>query len=112
MFNAVEYFIKEKNIDIGNKNKVAIHYNNEKISYSKLYSEVHKISDLLKKNNVESYERVAILMEEKPISIYSFWGTMKMKGTPYFLNSEIDNEEMKYILVKSSATVLIVSDKL
>ncbi|EAE7838743.1 hypothetical protein BMJ44_14835, partial [Listeria monocytogenes] len=27
-------------------------------------------------------------------------------------NSEIDNEEMKYILVKSSATVLIVSDKL
>ncbi|MDD3807985.1 MAG: AMP-binding protein, partial [Candidatus Marinimicrobia bacterium] len=90
------------------KNKAAIIYKNEKLSYLELLGQIGAVSQKLK---IYRPEKVAIVMENRPEWIYAFYAGWISKSIIVPIDFLSTPEEIRYILEDCEPTVLYYSNK-
>jgi benzoate-CoA ligase len=76
-FNAAEYFI-DRNVREGRGASTAIECGDERVSYDTLLERVNRVGSALRRHfRVRIEERVALVLLDGPVFIYSFFGAIQ-----------------------------------
>lgn len=89
-------------------NKTAIIYNSKEISYSEVKSNVSDYIDLLK---THKFDKVAIIAENRPEWIYSFYAAWSLGAIVVPIDYSSNPEEIEYILKDCTPEFIICSNK-
>lgn len=92
---------------IHHKNKTAIYWGTEKITYGQLLENVNKFVNILADLNISPTERVMIHLPDSPIFFYVFLGSIKYGVWPVPVNTMLNVEDYEYLLSDSKAKVLV-----
>ena len=109
-FNAA--YIIDANVAMGAGGRVAIYYQDQKISYRDLQREINKAGNALKNLGIEMENRIAILLPNCPEFIACLFGAMKIGAVPVTLNTMMMPEDYQYFLNDSRAKVIVVSSEM
>ena len=90
------------------RQKTAITYGEQKISYADVIKYVNFYSDFL---DIEKGDRSALMMENRPESIFSFFSIWAKKGTAISLDAGYTVDQLAYVLGDSEPKYLFVSNK-
>ena len=90
------------------RQKTAITYGEQKISYADVIKYVNFYSDFL---DIEKGDRSALMMENRPESIFSFFSIWAKKGIAISLDAGYTVEQLAYVLGDSEPKYLFVSNK-
>ncbi|MBF1205333.1 MAG: AMP-binding protein, partial [Fusobacterium periodonticum] len=88
--------------------KTAITYGEQKISYADVIKYVNFYSDFL---DIEKGDRSALMMENRPESIFSFFSIWAKKGIAISLDAGYTVDQLAYVLGDSEPKYLFVSNK-
>ena len=91
--------------------KIAIYYQDQKISYGDLNLTANRIANSLRNKGVKKGENVAILLPNRPEFVQSFFGIVKAGAVAVLINTSLKTEEIEYILHDSKSRYLITSDR-
>lgn len=89
------------------KNKVAIEFNENKITFDELNKNANKVANALKNISVNKHDRVAMFLANTLELIYLFAGTLKNGSVAVPINAYFKEEEAKHILNDSGAKVIL-----
>lgn len=98
-----------------NKNSLntAIYYKRDRdyvsITYRELLNQVINLASFLSKNNIKKSAHVAIIMENDPAWVISFFSLMYIGAVAIPLNPQLENEELEAFLKHAEAQFLITS---
>lgn len=104
--NIVE-LIKEQ--AILNPNKIAIIYEDKKITYKKLDEESNKIANYLVENNLIN-ETISLILKRTEKIFYCILGVLKSSNVYLPIDPEYPDERIKHIIKDSKTKVCIVDD--
>ena len=90
------------------RQKIAITYGEQKISYADVIKYVNFYSDFL---DIEKGDRSALMMENRPESIFSFFSIWAKKGIAISLDAGYTVDQLAYVLGDSEPKYLFVSNK-
>ena len=90
------------------RQKTAITYGEQKISYADVIKYVNFYSDFL---DIEKGDRSALMMENRPESIFSFFSIWAKKGIAISLDAGYTVDQLAYVLGDSEPKYLFVSNK-
>ena len=90
------------------RQKTAITYGEQKISYADVIKYVNFYSDFL---DIEKDDRSALMMENRPESIFSFFSIWAKKGIAISLDAGYTVDQLAYVLGDSEPKYLFVSNK-
>ena len=90
------------------RQKTAITYGEQKISYADVIKYVNFYSDFL---DIEKGDRSALMMENRPESIFSFFSIWARKGIAISLDAGYTVDQLAYVLGDSEPKYLFVSNK-
>ena len=90
------------------RQKTAITYGEQKISYADVIKYVNFYSDFL---DIEKGDRSALMMENRPESIFSFFSIWAKKGIAISLDAGYTVDQLAYVLGDSTPKYLFVSNK-
>ena len=90
------------------RQKTAITYGEQKISYADVIKYVNFYSDFL---DIEKGDRSALMMENRPESIFSFFSIWAKKGIAISLDAGYTVDQLAYVLGDSEPKYLFVSSK-
>ena len=90
------------------RQKIAITYGEKKISYADVIKYVNFYSDFL---DIEKGDRSALMMENRPESIFSFFSIWAKKGIAISLDAGYTVDQLAYVLGDSEPKYLFVSNK-
>ena len=90
------------------RQKTAITYGEQKISYADVIKYVNFYSDFL---DIEKGDRSALMMENRPESIFSFFSIWAKKGIAMSLDAGYTVDQLAYVLGDSTPKYLFVSNK-
>jgi len=110
-FNATAFII-DKNVSRLKSDKVAIYYQDQKISYRDLQREINKVGNGLKRLGIEIENRIAILLHDCPEWVACFFGAIKIGAVPVALNTMMVPQDYQYFLKDSRAKAIVVSHNL
>lgn len=111
-FNAASYFV-DRHANEGREGRIAIEYENERITYGQLLEKVNQFGNALRHSlEVRMEERVLLLLLDVPEFAYSFFGSIKIGAVPVPVNTLLKPQEFEYLLNDSRARVAIVSEPL
>lgn len=110
-FNAANLFV-DRHVHQGRGDKVALYYQDQQITYGKVFERVNQIGNALKELGVDMEDRVMLLLLDCPEFVYSFFGTMKIGAVPIPTNTLLKPADYEYLLNDSRAKVIVVSDEL
>jgi benzoate-CoA ligase len=110
-FNAAA-FVVDENVSRLKNDKVAIYYQDHKISYKDLQREINKAGNGLKRLGIEIENRIAILLHDCPEWVACFFGCIKIGAVPVALNTMMVPQDYEYFLNDSRAKAIVVSDNL
>jgi len=105
-------FLVDRHLEEGRTGRVAIRYEDRKITYGELASQVNHAGNALKDLSVEMENRVMILMPDRPEFLYTYLGAMKIGAVPIPVNTLASAQDYCYFLNDSRAKVLVVSEDL
>ena len=108
IFNAATFFV-DRHVEEGRGERVAIHYDDQRISYGDLHRRVNQVGNALRGLGVGMEERVCLLLLDRPEFMYSFFGAIKIGAVPIATNTLLQPREYEYILSDSRASTIIVS---
>ena len=91
--------------------KTCIKFGKSKVSYSELDERVSLCAGGLRELGLKAGERVAILMDNSPEYIISYFAVLRAGGVAVPLNTFLTPHEISYILNDSGSRILIYSDK-
>jgi len=94
-------------IKIEDHGKTALIYGGENISYRELINRINSLATLI---DILPGERVAILSENRPEWIYTFFATLKRAGIVVPIDFMSSPEEILYILEDASPKMIFYSD--
>lgn len=94
-----------------NRNKIALHDENQIMTYQELYENANRTANALNSYGVTKYKRVALLMSNCIEYVVSEMGIYFSGGTVVGLNDMLGKDEIKYILKDSEAKVAIVGEQ-
>ncbi len=77
IYNAATTFVDE-NIKQGRGGKVAIYYQDQKITYQEVCEKVNRTGNALKDLGIEIEQRVLVILPDSPEFAYSFFGAIKI----------------------------------
>lgn len=97
-FNSYNYFIKERNIERGLGDNIALICGNKTLTYNQFESFVNNEYEIFFKLLDESRVRCAILLKDSIISAVIYCGLLKYDVTPSFLNFAEDLNNVISIL--------------
>lgn len=106
-FNA-STFIVDANVKRAD-NRIAIYYQDQKISYRDVQREINKVGNALKSLGIEIENRIAILLPNCPEFISCLFGVMKIGAVPVTLNTMMTSKDYQYFLNDSRAKAIVVS---
>src|SRR3954447_25242361 len=76
IYNATTTFVDE-NIKQGRGGKVAIYYQDQKITYQEVFEKVNRTGNAFKDLGIEIENRVLVILPDSPEFAYSFFGAIK-----------------------------------
>jgi benzoate-CoA ligase len=112
VFNAAAYFV-DRHVAAGRGAHTAIECGDEQVTYAQVHARVNRVGSALRAGpGVRPEERVALLLQDSPAFVYSFFGAIKIGAVPVPLNTLWKPADYGYVLDDSRAAVLIVSEAL
>ena len=90
------------------RKKTAVTYEDRKISYVDVIKYVNYYSDFLK---IDKADRVALMMENRPETIFSFLSVWNKKGIAMSLDAGYTAEQLSYVFNDSKPKYIFVSEK-
>ena len=90
------------------RKKIAITYGEEKYSYADVIKYVNYYSEFL---DISKGDRVALMMENRPESIFSFFSIWAKKGIALSLDAGYTVEQLAYVLSDSTPKYIFISNK-
>ena len=90
------------------RQKIAITYGEQKISYADVIKYVNFYSDFL---DIEKGDRSALMMENRPESIFSFFSIWAKKGIAISLDAGYTVDQLAFVLNDSKPKYIFVSNK-
>lgn len=92
-------------------NKTYIYFEKMKFSYREVDIMTNKIAKVLIKFGITKGDRVAVLLENSPEFIITYFGIAKAGGVAVPINTFLKEDEIQYILNNSEAKILVSSSK-
>ena len=93
------------------ENKIAIYFQDQKISYRELNLSANRIANSLRERGVQPGENVAILLPNRPEFVTSFFGIIKAGAVAVMINIGLKADEIRYILENCNASRLITTER-
>ena len=90
------------------RKKIAVTYEDRKISYVDVIKYVNYYSDFLK---IDKADRVALMMENRPETIFSFLSVWNKQGIAMSLDAGYTAEQLAYVFNDSKPKYIFVSEK-
>lgn len=94
------------------ESKVAIYYQDRKISYQELNLTANRIANSFLGCGLQKGENVGILLPNRPEFVQAFFGVVKAGAVAVLINTSLKSDELEYILQHSDATRLITTEVL
>lgn len=101
--------ILDRNIEEGRGRKVAIYFEDRRVTFRDLYRLSNKVANLLKSLGIEKYDRVGFRMRNMPEAIAVNFGIMKAGAIPVPLNPMWAKKEIVHVANNSEAKAIFVS---
>lgn len=102
----------DKNLQLGRGQKVAIYYQDQKLTYEDVYKSVNKAGNALKNLGLGMEDRVLVLAYDCPEFVAGFFGAIKIGAVPIPSNTLLKPKDYRYLLNDSRAKVAVVSEDL
>ncbi len=90
--------------------KVAIYYEEERISYPQLRERVNRFGNVLKGLGLVAGERILIALPDCPEAIYAFLGSMKLGVLPVLVSPHLSVGTASLILEDSQVAAVLLTD--
>ena len=90
---------------------MAVAFKKEQLSYSELFNRIKRCAFLLKKNGVNSGERICFSAVSKPIMVVTFLAIEYCHAIPVFLDKSSTEDNM-LVVYRDSESSLMITDKL
>ncbi len=108
-YNAATTFVDD-NIKRGRGGKVAIHYEEQKITYQDVFEKVNRTGNALKDLGIEIEDRVLVILPDSPEFAYSFFGAIKIGAVAVPTNPWMFARDYEYLINDSRARAIIVHE--
>jgi len=109
IYNAATTFVDE-NIEQGRGGKVAIYYQDQKITYQEVFDNVNRTGNALKDLGIEIENRVLVILPDSPEFAYSFFGAIKIGAVAVPTNPWMFAKDYEYLINDSRARAIIVHE--
>ena len=107
MYNAATTFVDE-NIAQGRGGKVAIYYQDRKITYQEVFENVNRTGNALKDLGIEIENRVLVILPDSPEFAYCFFGAIKIGAVAVPTNPWMFAKDYEYLINDSRARAIVV----
>ncbi len=101
--------ILDRNIREGRGRKVAIYFEDRRVTYRDLYRLSNKIANFLKRIGVEKYDRVGFRMRNMPEAVAVNFGIMKAGAIPVPLNPMWAKKEIVHVANNAEIKAIFVT---
>ena len=109
IYNAATTFVDE-NIMQGRGGKVAIYYQDQKITYQEVFENVNRTGNALMDLGIEIENRVLVILPDSPEFAYSFFGAIKIGAVAVPTNPWMFAKDYEYLINDSRARAIIVHE--
>jgi benzoate-CoA ligase family protein len=109
IYNAATTFV-DNNIAEGRGGKVAIYYDDRKITYQEVFEKVNRTGNALKQLGIEFENRVLVVLPDSPEFAYSFFGAIKIGAVAVPTNPWMFAKDYEYLIKDSRARAIIVHE--
>ena len=94
----------------GRGGKVAIYYQDQKITYQEVFENVNRTGNALKDLGIEIENRVLVILPDSPEFAYSFFGAIKIGAVAVPTNPWMFAKDYEYLINDSRARAIIVHE--
>ncbi len=108
-YNAATTFVDE-NIAQGRGGKVAIYYQDQKITYQQVFEQVNRTGNALRNLGIEIENRVLVILPDSPEFAYSFFGAIKIGAVAVPTNPWMFAKDYEYLINDSRARAIVVHE--
>ena len=108
-YNAATTFVDE-NIAQGRGGKLAIHYQDEKITYQEVFEKVNRTGNALRDLGIEIENRVLLILPDSPEFAYGFFGAIKIGAVAVPTNPWMFAKDYQYLINDSRARAIIAHE--
>ena len=109
IYNAATTFVDE-NIAQGRGGKVAIYYQDQKITYQQVFEQVNRTGNALRNLGIEIENRVLVILPDSPEFAYSFFGAIKIGAVAVPTNPWMFAKDYEYLINDSRARAIVVHE--
>jgi benzoate-CoA ligase family protein len=109
VYNAATTFVDE-NIAQGRGGKIAIHYEDQKITYQEVFEKVNRTGNALRDLGIEIENRVLLILPDSPEFAYSFFGAIKIGAVAVPTNPWMFAKDYGYLINDSRARAIVVHE--
>lgn len=109
LYNAATTFV-DANIKQGRGGKVAVYYEDQKITYQEIFEQVNRTGNALRDLGIEIEDRVLVILPDSPAFAYSFFGAIKIGAVAVPTNPWMFAKDYEYLINDSRARVIIVHE--
>jgi benzoate-CoA ligase family protein len=109
IYNAATTFV-DNNIAEGRGGKVAIYYEDQKITYQEVFEKVNRTGNALKELGIGVENRVLVILPDSPEFAYSFFGAIKIGAVAVPTNPWMFAKDYEYLINDSRAQAIIVHE--
>jgi benzoate-CoA ligase family protein len=102
----------DRHVEEGRGDRVAIYFDDERITYRDLLRRVNRAGNLLRDQGVRIEERVVLLMADRPEFVEVYVGAMKIGAVPVPINVLSTSDQIIYYLRDSRATAIVIDAEL
>src|SRR6187551_1817590 len=109
LYNAATTFVDE-NIAQGRGGKIAIYYEDQRITYQEVFEKVNRTGNALRDLGIEIENRVLLILPDSPAFAYSFFGAIKIGAVAVPINPGMFAKDYEYLINDSRARAIIVHE--
>jgi len=109
VYNAATTFVDE-NIAQGRGGKIAIYYEDQKITYQEVFEKVNRTGNALRNLGIEIENRVLLILPDSPEFAYSFFGAIKIGAVAVPTNPWMFAKDYGYLINDSRARAIVVHE--
>lgn len=109
-FNMASYFV-DSNVEAGRGDKVAIHYEDQAITFKQAYENVNRAGNGLVALGLQPEQRVLTVLHDRPEFAYFWFGAIKAGGVATQINPLLPTEDFAYYLNYTKASIAAVDEE-
>lgn len=105
-------FLLDRHLEEGHGEKVAIIYQDKKITYREIVEAANRLGNAFLKLGVEMENRVMFCLPDSPEFVFCYFGAMRIGAVPVPISTMATAQDYRYYLNDSRAKVLITTAEL